>query len=195
MLTVETANAILTEVSSISQQLDNHQLASQVVEMIDKYVQVYLVGIFLVDITEQTAVFQAGSGELGQFLVSQGHHIPLDKPSDLAPCLLHGEVHIFEGWSAKSYGCSPSLDIQPDTILRLQLKKEYPDMVAARDLSIYSAKPPDPRWLIYLPLRVNEQVFGVLHCQVKEFARFRLEEVALLQWLADRIAVSLQPKS
>lgn len=70
MLTVETANAILTEVSSISQQLDNHQLASQVVEMVDKYVQVYLIGIFLVDITEQTAVFQAGSGELGQFLVS-----------------------------------------------------------------------------------------------------------------------------
>jgi hypothetical protein len=192
MITTEIAYWIISRGSSISEHLDQTQFMQQIIEMIDRYLNTYMVGIFLVDESKQVAVFRAGTGELGQFLVSRNHKIPINETSDLMAGLLFNEIRIIEGWSTKVFGCSLPLEIELDSILRFEVKKDYSETSISENKLSHSVKTPDPRWEILLPLRINNQVFGAIYVQYMNFSQFDLEQAVILQWLTDQIALWLK---
>jgi len=83
--------------------LDRDILLSQVVELIRDCFQAYFVGIYFIDESGHWAVFQDGSGGLGEQLKAMGHRVNLDQ--DLLVCqAIHSlEARVCEGPSLDEY--------------------------------------------------------------------------------------------
>ncbi len=73
---------LAAEVSqSISQVKDLDVLLSEAVEMIRSHFNLYYVQVYLVDIVGRSLVLRAGTGSVGQELLSRGHRLALDATS------------------------------------------------------------------------------------------------------------------
>ena len=192
MITKEVAHSIISTSLSISENLNQTQFYEQIIEILHKYLKPYMVGIFLVDEPKQVANFRVGSGELGQFLVSRNHKVPINESSDLMVGLVFNEIRIIEGWSVKVFGCLLPPKIELDSTLTFEEKRDYSKRDTSTNMLSHSVRTPDPRWEILLPLRINNQIFGAIYIQYMNFSEFDLEQAVILQWLTDRIAPRLK---
>jgi GAF domain-containing protein len=86
--------------------LDTRLLASRVVELIQERFNLYYVGLFLLDETEQWAVLRAGTGKAGQAMLARGHRIAM------------GEGMI--GWAIAERRSRIALDAQVDAVRLVQ---------------------------------------------------------------------------
>ena len=142
--------------------LDPEQLIAKVVELIRERFDLYYVGLFLADEHSQWAVMRAGSGEAGQAMLARGYRIPLgEAPSGMI------------GWSIQHAEARVALDADKDEV-----------RLVAEEL-------PDTRSEAALPLRSRGRVLGALSVQSKELAAFDQAAVAVLQTMADQVAVAL----
>jgi GAF domain-containing protein len=57
--------------------LDPQSLLQQVVDLVREKLDLYYVGVFLVDNTHQNAALRAATGEAGQKMIFEGHHLPV----------------------------------------------------------------------------------------------------------------------
>jgi GAF domain-containing protein len=71
---IRTAAAISRSISSV---LDPQSLLQNVVDLVRKEMNLYYVGVFLVDDTHQNAVLHSATGDTGQKMVADGHHLPI----------------------------------------------------------------------------------------------------------------------
>jgi signal transduction histidine kinase len=83
--------------------LDQDILLSQVVELIRDCFQAYFVGIYFVDVDSQWAVFQEGSGGLGEKLKATGHRVELDQDLLLSQAIHSLEPQVCTGPSLDAY--------------------------------------------------------------------------------------------
>ena len=142
--------------------LDPEQLIAEVVERIRERFDLYYAGLFLADEHRQWAILRAGSGEAGQAMLTRGYRIPLgEAPSGMI------------GWSIQHAEARVALDADKDEV-----------RLVAEEL-------PDTRSEAALPLRSRGRVLGALSVQSKELAAFDQAAVAVLQTMADQVAVAL----
>ncbi len=147
---------------AISTILDPEQLMAEVVERIRERFDLYYVGLFLADERREWAVMRAGSGEAGQAMLARGYRIPLgEAPSGMI------------GWSIQHAEARVALDADKDEV-----------RLVAEEL-------PETRSEAALPLRSRGQVLGALSVQSKQLAAFDQDAVAVLQTMADQVAVAL----
>jgi GAF domain-containing protein/HAMP domain-containing protein len=145
--------------------LETDQLMRQAVELIRERFDLYYVGLFLVDESGEWAVLQAGTGEAGQAMLARGHHIKV------------GEGII--GWSVAHAEARVALDAQ-----------------AGRDaVRLATAELPDTRSEAALPLKSRGRVIGALSVQHTQAGAFDPDALAVLQTLADQVAVALDNAS
>ena len=88
--------------SAVSSITDPHQLALQVVDLIQERFGLYYTGLFLVDDKDEWAVLQAGTGEAGEKMIARGHRIKI------------GEGMI--GWSIARAESRIALDVGEDAV-------------------------------------------------------------------------------
>jgi GAF domain-containing protein len=74
LVQIRTAAAISRSISSV---LDPQSLLQIVVDLVREQLDLYYVGVFLVDDTYQNAVLRAATGDTGQKMIVAGHHLPI----------------------------------------------------------------------------------------------------------------------
>lgn len=79
---------------SVTSVLDPDHLPHQVVEMIRERFDLYYVGLFLVDESQQFAVLRSGTGEAGQQMLARGHRLDVGGDSMIGQCVAGGEARI-----------------------------------------------------------------------------------------------------
>lgn len=95
---LERRNAQLRTASEVSKTcsgiFDRDVLIEKAVNLIQQGLNVYYVGLFLVDNEKQQAVLQGGSGEAGKQMLDAGYHLPLGGQSMIAWCIRHNRARI-----------------------------------------------------------------------------------------------------
>lgn len=165
--------------------LDMDRLIQQVVALIREQFGLYYVGLFLVDPAREWAVLRAGTGEAGQHMLARGHRLRIGTGSMI-------------GWSIEHAQSRVALDIAEDAdgptgVLTGPTGVLTGHIGPAGEDAIRLAAPelPDTRSEAALPLRSRGQVLGAFSVQSDQFAAFDPETIAVLQMMADQVAVAL----
>jgi len=141
---------------------DVEQLLAETARLISTRFGFYHTGIFMLDEKKEYAVLRAASSAGGQRMIARGHKL---QAGDM-PVGIVGEV-------AARGGAHIALDTGADAVFF-----DNPDL-------------PQTRSEIALPLQARGERIGVLDVQSTEPDAFSQEDVAVLQTLADQVAVAI----
>jgi GAF domain-containing protein/HAMP domain-containing protein len=130
---------------AITSMLDPDELLQRVVGLARDRLDLYYVGLFLVDEERRYAVLRAGTGEAGRQMVEQGHRLEIGGQS----------------------------------------------MIGQEAVRFSNPFLPETRSEMALPLRSRGQVIGAMTVQSTEEVAFDETDVAVLQAMADQVAVAL----
>jgi GAF domain-containing protein/DNA-binding LacI/PurR family transcriptional regulator len=164
-----------TEVSrAASSILDVDELVQQVVDLVRERLDLYYVGLFLVDQTGEWvrdstdraepgrwAVLRAGTGEAGRQMLERGHKIEVGEDSIVGQCIVNKRACLLLDGS----------------------KGPGPD-----DESLL----PETRSELTLPLISRGQATGAIAIHSSEEAAFLEENIAVLQTMADQLANAVE---
>ncbi len=142
--------------------LDPNQLLREVVNLIANRFEFYYAAVFTLDEEGKFAVLREATGEAGRMLKERGHQLEVGGASIVGSVTASGKPRI-------------ALDVGADA-----------DAVRFANPLL-----PETRSEIALPLLVGDQVFGALDVQSTREEAFEEGSVAVLQSLADQIAVAL----
>lgn len=156
------ATAISSEAVSVER--DPQELLDRVVRLISERFGFYHTGIFLLDANKEWAILQAASSEGGQRMLARGHRLRAG---------VAGVGQGIVGDVAHRGEYRVAIDVGEDATFF-----DNPDL-------------PETRSEIALPLRVRDDVIGVLDVQSIEADAFSTEDVTVLQALADQVAVAI----
>jgi hypothetical protein len=188
LLTETTTHELLVDLSSLQSKIGKNEILEALTDLIDHYLQIELVGLFLFSQDSQSAIIKAGAGKLGKMMVARKHTISLDKSSELFVPALHGEIRVLDGWSGKIFGCILPVNIEQHTEIQLHMIQQE-EIFNSQNASPYeSAQLPDPRWEIIVPLCKEKSVIGALYLQIMDANRFILTDCLYLQRLAYKIS-------
>jgi GAF domain-containing protein/HAMP domain-containing protein len=145
--------------------LESDQLIRQAVELIRERFNLYYVGLFLVDETNEWAVLRAGMGAssahaAGRAMLARGHRLQIGSGSMI-------------GWSIANARARVALEAGADAM-----------RLATKEL-------PDTRSEAALPLRSRGRVLGALTVQSSQPGAFDQDAIVVLQTMADQVAVAL----
>jgi GAF domain-containing protein len=148
--------------------LDLDELVQHSVKLIGERFDLHYVGLFLVDgastdTGRQWAVLRAGTGEAGRRMVAQGYRLEVGDTSKVGWCIAHAQAH-----------SGPDLDT-----------------ASRRSPAEVSSLLPGARSEIALPLRSRGRSVGALDVQSTEHGAFSEDDVAVLQTVADQLAVAI----
>jgi len=79
---------------TISLELASENFLQQLVEVIQERLNLYYVGVFLVDEEKKLAILKAGTGEPGQKMLVQGHSLEIGGKSMISWCITHQQPRI-----------------------------------------------------------------------------------------------------
>lgn len=142
---------------------DLDALGERAITLIREGLDLYYVGLFLLDETGQWAVLRSGTGEVGRRLAAQGDRVKVGDISAVGLCTASGQVRIAPDLSSASAG-GP---IPVDSLL------------------------PETRSEMALPLRSRDRVIGALEVHSTQHEAFSQEDSAALQTVADQLAVAI----
>lgn len=151
--------------SMASSVLDPNELIQRVVELIRERFDLYYVGLFLVDQTDEAykwAVLRAGTGEAGRKMVKQRHELRVSEGhSMVGECIAAGEARVEQDVSKAA---------------------------------VHSRNPllPDTRSELALPLISHGEVIGALTVQSAEPLAFTEEDISILQTMAGQVANAIE---
>jgi GAF domain-containing protein len=148
---------------AVTSVLDPDELAQAAVKLVCERFDLYYVGLFLIDESGEWAVLRAGTGEAGQRMLAQDYRLKVDDTSMVGWCIANAQTHI-----------APDLGTIP-----------HPSPAKVNPLL------PETRSEISLPLRSRDRVIGALDVQSTDRAAFSQEDIAVLQMVADQVAVTI----
>jgi GAF domain-containing protein/HAMP domain-containing protein len=140
--------------------LELEALTRQVVELIRDRFDLYYAGLFLLDDAGQYAVLEAGSGEPGRLMKSQGHKLQIGGVSMVGAACARRQPRI-------------ALDVGEEAV-----RFDNPLL-------------PETRSEMALPLMVGDRVLGALDVQSTRPTAFSDQDVAVLELMADQVAVAV----
>ena len=148
---------------SVASVLDPEELVQQAVSLIRDRFSLYYVALFLTDDSGQWAVLRAGTGAAGDEMLAQGYKLEVGDTSPVGWCIASAQVRIAPDLSAASTG----IQVEVNPLL------------------------PETRSEMVLPLRARGRVIGALDVHSTEREAFWEEDIAVLQAVANQIAVTI----
>jgi GAF domain-containing protein len=145
-------------------ELDLQALLSRLVGSISQRFGFYHTGIFLIDPIGEWAELRAASSEGGREMVARGHRLRVGEEGIVGYVTGQGRPRV-------------ALDVGADAATAA-VHFDHPDL-------------PGTRSEVAVPLRARGEIIGALDVQSTEPEAFSEEEVAVLQTLADQIAVAI----
>jgi len=152
--------------------LDPDKLMTEVVNRIQEgfshigVMAIDFVGLFLLDEAQRFAVLKAATGEAGQLLLETDYKLELGKTSTICRCITHRQAHTAPGGEETRF--------------------------FGKNLVSGDALPmPHTRSEIALPLCSRGRVLGALSVQSTQEAAFGEADIAVLQTMADQVAVAI----
>ena len=159
----------------ITASLELETIFSSTVNLIAERFNLYYTAIFTVEETGQNAVLRDGTGAAGQELKKQKYKLPIRADSLVGNVMSAGEVVI-------------SNDVAKDELLLLTYAYSIADLEAfSRPKHIL----PETHSEAGIPLRVGNRVTGMLDLQSELTNAFHPDDIAVLQTLADQIAIAI----
>jgi GAF domain-containing protein len=159
---LEATAAIAQEAAGV---FDLQELLARVVRLISERFGFYHTGIFLLDASGEWAVLQAASSAGGERMLARGHLLRVSTGGHPG----EGIVGYVTGRNRPRV----ALDVGQDAVFF-----DNPDL-------------PETRSEMALPLRAHGEVMGALDVQSRQPEAFSDEDVAVLQTLADQVAVAI----
>jgi len=150
---------------AITEVLDPDELLRKVVELARERFDLYYVGLFLLDDERRFAVLHAGTGEAGRQMLAQGHKLEVGGDSMIGQCVARAEARI-------------ALNVGED--------------VGDEAMRFSNPLLPETCSELALPLRSRGQVIGAMTVQSTEETAFDETDIAVLQTLADQVAVAIE---
>jgi GAF domain-containing protein/HAMP domain-containing protein len=154
---LQTAAEVARATTSV---LDPNELLRQTVDLVRERLDLYYVGLFLLDEERRFAVLRAGTGEAGQKMLAQGHRLEVGGESMIGQCTAEAEARI-------------ALDVGEEAV-----RFDNPFL-------------PETRSELALPLRSRGEIVGAMTVQSVEEAAFDEADIAVMQTMADQVAVAL----
>ena len=148
--------------TTVASQLDPKILLQSVVDRTKEDFGFYHAHIYLVDKSKKFVDLEAGAGEIGQSMVSQGWRIPVDREQSLV--------------------AQAARQARPVVVNNVQADPGF----------MMNELLPDTQSEMAVPLLVGGEVLGVLDIQADSAGRFSDEDVSILTTLAAQVAVALQ---
>jgi GAF domain-containing protein len=145
---------------------DVNMLLEETVNLISTRFGLYHTGIFLLDEAKEFAVLRAASSEGGQRMLARGHRLRVGMAGS-------GEPVGIVGYVARQGEPRIALDVGEDVVYF-----DNPDLPATRSE-------------VALPLQVRGEIVGALDVQSTEPKAFDEGDVAVLQTLADQVAIAI----
>ncbi|HDQ72614.1 MAG TPA: GAF domain-containing protein [Chloroflexi bacterium] len=148
---------------AVSAILDPKRLLDETVNRIQSrfsMMDVYHVGLYLLDESGQFAELKAATGEAGRLSLEMGYKLKVDESSTI-------------GWSIVHQSARVSQDLEEQ-------------MVQIGPLAM-----PHTRAEIVLPLHTRGNIIGALSMQSSRESGFRESDIAILQAMADQVALSI----
>jgi len=142
--------------------LEPQELMQQTVHLIQERFGFYYTGIFLLDEEKRWAVLRAGTGEAGRKMLAEGHKLEATM-----------NAQSMVGWVCANKQARIALDVGQEAV-----RFANPQL-------------PNTRSEIALPLRVGDRVLGALDVQSEKEAAFDENDIAVLQGMADQVAVAI----
>jgi GAF domain-containing protein len=142
-------------------------LLEETVRLVSTRFGFYHTGIFLLDEEKRYAVLRAASSEGGQWMLARGHRLRAGEADGGG-----GPVGIV-GYVTRHGEPRIALDVGADAVYF-----DNPDL-------------PETRSEVALPLRARGEIIGALDVQSVEAEAFSQEDMAVLQTLADQVAVAI----
>jgi len=187
MINSENADFTFREIASIPPSLDKQEFFDLVVQKICDNLNLYFAGLYLVDSAKGLAVFVAGSGEFGPKLLSMEHRVSISRDKSYGwqagATIGLGEIRLTNWKTGEIAGYSLPAKNQTEFVPVLQSQ----DKIAP----FCSSMLPLTECELFLPLGVQGEIIGVLEVHSAETPGFCLEDIKILQLLADRIAIYL----
>jgi GAF domain-containing protein len=149
---------------------DVERLLEETVRLVSARLGFYHTGIFLLDEQKEYAVLRAASSAGGQRMLARGHRLRVGGVGAGVPS---GEAVGIVGYVISHGEARIALDVGADAV-----HFDNPDL-------------PETRSEVALPLRARGEIIGALDVQSIEPGAFSQEYVAVLQTLADQVAVAL----
>jgi len=161
--------ATAAEVSRVATSvLDPDELMRQTVDLIHARFGSYYVGLFLLDEAKRWAVLRAGTGEPGRQMLEAGHRLQVG-----------GESMV--GWCTANVQARIALDVGEEAVR----------FDGSTELAKVNPLLPETRSEMALPLISRGQVIGALTVQSTEAGAFSDEDIAVLQTMADQLAMTI----
>jgi len=171
-LQLQTAVLISQTAASV---LDPDELVGQAVNLIRERFNLYYVGLFLIDESGQWAALKAGTGDAGRRMLEQGYRLEVGDTSTVGWCTANAQART-----------APDLDG-----MRSNGRTKHSTEHSRGSLVEVNPLLPETRSEIALPLRSRGRVIGALDVQSAEREAFSQEDVAVLQAVADQVAVAI----
>lgn len=141
---------------------DTKELLQEVVALTKQSFNLYHAHIYLLNESRDTLVLSAGAGEVGQQMVNEGHHIPLDREQSLVARAARRQIGVVVNDVTQEPGFMPNPYL------------------------------PDTRSELAVPMVANGQLVGVLDVQSERVNRFSDADVNIQTTLASQVGIALQ---
>lgn len=171
---------IISQIHQLASQNSTEEWLPKAADLIRDAFDFYFVGFYFIDESKQKAVFQAGSGEIGNVLKKNSYTLPLF-PKLHHPHILPNEICLYDWHEEKRHHCLLT-DVIP-----LDFTISFTDA----SHTLHSPLLPQIRWQLFLPLQ-REQFFGALEIQNEADEVFTSENIQVLLTLAHQLASLLK---
>lgn len=155
----EIITAILDGIASIPDSSEQDKIMNQLVEVIREKGGFYFVSLYLVDVDKKWVILRAGTGAMGEVLLSTELKYRLDSSSIIGNAVFENDIKLLDYNHREAWFASPLL--------------------------------PETRWELAVPLRVEQEVIGVLKIDGMDKDGFELDKAKPIQQVADRVAEKL----
>ncbi len=173
---LQTAGQVSQAATSI---LNLDQLMTETVELIQERFNLYYVGLFMVDATDEWAVLRAGTGEAGRIQLEQGHRLKIGSNSMVGWCIANAKARVV-------------LDVASAGSMARVTEPGRADEPGGEDTRFDNPVLPDTRSELALPLTSRGETIGALSVQSTSQAAFSHEDITTLQTMADQLANAIQ---
>ncbi|MBN1657771.1 MAG: GAF domain-containing protein [Anaerolineae bacterium] len=161
--------------------LDLGLLMARVVELVRDRFDLYYAGLFLLDDAGEYALLEAGTGEPGRIMKGAGHKLAVGGLSMVGAACSARQAQIALDIAATVTGATAAEGAGPRSKgLRLRGGARFDNPLL-----------PDTRSEMALPLLVGDRVLGALDVQSTREAAFSEGDIAVLQLVADQVAVAV----
>ncbi len=171
----------VAEVSRVaSSLLDIDELLNTVVDLARERLDLYYVGIFLVDEAREYAWLRAGTGDAGREMLARKHKLAIGETSMIGWCVKQGEARIALDVGKDAVHFSNPLLPQTRSELALPLRVRG-EVIGAMTVQSVEPKAFSEEDILVLQTMADQVANAIANAQLYQESQERLEEVSRLQ--------------